>query len=316
MASLSREKNGTYRIQFVDCHNKRRSVRLGAIPKKAAESVKTKVESLAALAVARLPMDHETATWVGGIGDDLAGKLAAVGLIPERAKPLTLAELVERHNAESVREVKGGTVVMRRVTTADLLAHFGPDSDPRAVTPQLARGFVAFLLTRDLASMTTSRRVRRARSVFAFGVRAKLLTDNPFTGLGIAGVLPAERKAYVTAADAMKLIGASPPAWRVVIALCRYGGLRCPSEVLSLKWADVNFAAGRMTVPSPKTEGTAGKEYRVCPIFSALRPHLEEAFELAPVGAVHVVSGPQADHHRLRRSAGQQVPRPRAPARG
>jgi hypothetical protein len=68
--------------------------------------------------------------------------------------------------------------------------------------------------------------------------------------------------------------------------------------VLSLKWADVNFAAGRMTVPSPKTEHLEGKEYRVCPIFSALRPHLEDAFELAEPGAEYVVGGPQGDLYR------------------
>lgn len=42
MASLFKEKTAkgeSYRIQFVDEKNRRRSVRLGAVPKKVAESV-------------------------------------------------------------------------------------------------------------------------------------------------------------------------------------------------------------------------------------------------------------------------------------
>jgi hypothetical protein len=36
-----------------------------------------------------------------------------------------------------------------------------------------------------------------------------------------------------------------------------------------------------MTATSPKTVHLEGKTYRVVPIFARLRPHLEEAFELA-----------------------------------
>jgi integrase len=65
--------------------------------------------------------------------------------------------------------------------------------------------------------------------------------------------------------------------WRLLIALCRYGGLRCPSEVLSLKWEHIHWAEGRMTVPSPKTEHHDGGESREVPLFPELRPFLEAA---------------------------------------
>ena len=73
------------------------------------------------------------------------------------------------------------------------------------------------------------------------------------------------------------------------MALSRYGGLRCPSEVLSLRWQDVDWAAGRIVVTSPKTEHHPGKATRTIPLFAELRPILSEAFELAPEGAVYVV---------------------------
>ncbi|MBX9626742.1 MAG: hypothetical protein K2X82_23270 [Gemmataceae bacterium] len=37
-----------------------------------------------AAAVAKLPLDAETAAWVAGVGDDPAAKPAAVGLVPGR----------------------------------------------------------------------------------------------------------------------------------------------------------------------------------------------------------------------------------------
>jgi integrase len=51
--------------------------------------------------------------------------------------------------------------------------------------------------------------------------------------------------------------------WRLIFVLCRYGGLRCPSEVLELRWDDIDWERGRMTVRSPKTEHHEGKESRV-----------------------------------------------------
>ena len=77
--------------------------------------------------------------------------------------------------------------------------------------------------------------------------------------------------------------------WRTIVALCRYGGLRCPSEVLTLKWADVDWEHGRFRVHSPKTEHHPGKEVREVPLFPELRAILEEAREAAEIGTVYVV---------------------------
>lgn len=76
--------------------------------------------------------------------------------------------------------------------------------------------------------------------------------------------------------------------WRTIVALCRFGGLRCPSEALSLRWQDVDWEAGRIVVQSPKTEHDVGKANRTIPLFPELRPILAEAFDLAPDGGEYV----------------------------
>ena len=84
MASISKDATGNRTIQFMGSDGKRRSIRLGKMNSKMAESLKLKVETLAASVASKIPLDSETAAWLGNIGDDLAEKLAGVGLMPQR----------------------------------------------------------------------------------------------------------------------------------------------------------------------------------------------------------------------------------------
>src|SRR5436305_859863 len=102
MASISKDESGRVRILFFGADGKRKAVRLGKVTSKLAAAVKRRIEALVAAAVARVPLDSETATWVGDVGDDLAAKLAAVGLIPERPKAVTLAGLLALYLSCSV----------------------------------------------------------------------------------------------------------------------------------------------------------------------------------------------------------------------
>ncbi|MCC6951881.1 MAG: site-specific integrase [Phycisphaerales bacterium] len=73
------------------------------------------------------------------------------------------------------------------------------------------------------------------------------------------------------------------------IALSRFAGLRCPSEVAGLRWGDIVWDKGRMTVRSPKTANHEGHAVRVVPIAPELRPILQDLFEGAEVGVEAVV---------------------------
>ena len=75
-----------------------------------------------------------------------------------------------------------------------------------------------------------------------------------------------------------------------MFALGRFGGLRCPSEHLVLRWGDVDWERGRITVHSPKTEHHEGKESRVIPLFPELRSHLEAVWEQAEPGTEFVIT--------------------------
>ena len=292
MASLSSDHTGNRTIQLMCPDGKRRSIRLGKTTKKLAEAIRLKVEGIHAARVSKMLLDSETAAWVAGICDDLAQKLAAVGLIVERKSEALggfLAGYIDRRRADS----KGGTVINLDRVAGDLIAFYGADTPLRDITEKRADQFRTHYLTRapKLAGATVHRRLKTARQFFAFALRMVLIGENPFQAVSAPNALPAEKRHYVSVADTERLLQECNPVWRAIVALARYGGLRCPNEVLSLRWEDINFATGRRTVTAHKTDGYESKGTRVVPLFPRLRAVLDEAWELAPAGAVYVVGG-------------------------
>ena len=96
---------------------------------------------------------------------------------------------------------------------------------------------------------------------------------------------------FITRQTTQKVLEACPDyEWRLLVALARYGGLRVPSEALTLTWPDVDWEHGKITVHSPKTEHHPDGAFRVIPLFPELRPYLEEAWEQAEPGAVYCIS--------------------------
>ena len=153
-------------------------------------------------------------------------------------------------------------------------------------------------MERGHAAATVHRQVKYARQFFGVAVKQKLISTNPFTDVKAKNYTPTDRLEYIPCETIHKIIEHANPTWRTILALARFAGLRCPTEVCSLRWEHINLAEGRMTVSSPKTEHLEGKAYRIVPIFAELRRYLEEAYELAEPGEVFVVGGPQGEVYR------------------
>jgi integrase len=293
VASISHERNGNRTIQFTASDGKRRSIRLGKITKKVAETIKTKVEALNADSIARTGWDRETAEWVGGLDSVLYDKLAAVRLVPKRAKAeqTTLAAFLDRYVAQRV-DVKPATREVWGQVVRNLKDHFGADRGIATINEGDADGFKLYLIgLGTLAPTTISKRLQFARMFFRAMMRRKLIVSNPFAEVSAKAGAQGGRQFFVTREATERLLAVCNSDWRLIVALGRYGGLRTPSETLSLRWSDINWETGRIVVTSPKTEHHPGKETRVIPLFGELRPILTEAFEAAPDGAEFVVGG-------------------------
>jgi integrase len=291
MASIAREPNGHRRILFVDADGSRKTIRLGKVPQRTAEAVKYRVEQLLAAKLTGSPLDGDTARWVGELEMGLAVKLARVGLIakPETRAVAALGPFLTAY-IDGRADLKPATKIVRQQVIRDVNEFFGASRDVRSITPGDADDFKQYLVKRKLAPTTIHKRLQVVRSFFHAMRRRKLIEENPFEGVNVAPAGIKDRQRFVTRDEIASLLKACPDHhWRSIVALSRYGGLRCPSEVLSVRWEDINWETGRLVVASPKTEHHVGKASRTVPLFPELRSVLAEAFELAPVGAVYVV---------------------------
>ena len=298
MASIVKRPGNSWWIQYIDVNKARKTLRLGRVPKRHAEAIKYRVEMLLAAKITGHAVDADTAGWLARLDGELLAKLEAVGLIePQRRESAKLGPFLEAYMA-SRTDLKPSTVVAMRHTVRNLIEFFGPNKDLRAIDPTAADNFRGWLLEQKLAPATASKRLQVARQFFHVAKRRKLIDENPFEGVNLAATGVRDKQRFIPREDVDRILAACPDVnWRLIVALARYGGLRCPSEVLSLRWQDVLWDADRLIVQSPKTEHHEGRETRVIPLFPELRPILEEAFELAPEGAVYVVD------ERFRRSA-------------
>ena len=160
-----------------------------------------------------------------------------------------------------------------------------------AVTAGHAIGFANHLKAQKLAQSTIYKRVGFARQFFGFAVNWELIEKNPFDAKEIKAKVrkPSSKtksNVEVPLATINTVLAACDPIWKGIIGLSRFGGLRCPSEVLTLKWGNVDFETSRMTFVAPKNEGHDDEGIRTCPLFTELRPILQNLYDLATVEGV------------------------------
>lgn len=302
MASIAKNKNGTRRILFVHPDGRRPAVRLGKVSQRTAESVKNRVEQLLEALTFNRPMETDLMQWVAALEPSLAGKLARAGLIPNpEAKPAaTLGPFLDSYIVGRT-DVKPLTTRHLNDARRDLVAYFGEDKPLADVTPGDADDYRLHLLGR-LGDNTVRRKCGRAKQFFRAAVRRRLIAENPFADMKGCGVQANRARDYfLTRLDAQKVSDACPDSqWRLLFALSRYGGLRCPSEHLALRWVDVDWNSDRFTVHSSKTEHHEGKGSRTVPIFPELRPYLNQVWDEAEPGTEFVITRYRDSNSNLR----------------
>ena len=170
-------------------------------------------------------------------------------------------------------------------------------------------------------------------------VRKRILTVNPFKDQASSSRSNPTRYHFITAADAVKVLDACPDVERrLIFALSRWGGLRCPSEHMALTWGDIDWennririgasitvaefvvrtpSSGRrrpdydtqfltvidapiLTVRASKTEHHVGSGIRIVALFAELKPHLEAAFDAAAPGSQFIITTYRDTNQNLR----------------
>ena len=292
MASISTDAKGNRRVLFTNRDGQRKSVYLGTVPKKQAETVCTKIEALNGAKIAGVAPADEVTRWKVGIGDDLYEKLSKQELVAPR-QPENLSSTVEdwltKYIDQRRSELKPGNTERLERTAGRLKSSFGGQARLDELTPAGAADWRAAMLAEKqphkrgevpkprLTETTVRNYSRDAKTIFNAAVDRELIARNAFRKLK-SSVLAANRDRYVTPEEAGTILdGCHSSQWRVLFGLARIAGLRTPRETHRLTWADVDWERKLLSVYAPKTDST-----RIVPITADLFPLLQVAFDSAP----------------------------------
>lgn len=217
---------------------------------------------------------------------DFKRRLAEKGLIPSKSA-LTLAELWARYIQEQgARDNwKQNTIRNKGISRKAFFEYFKEGQSVETVTKQQAQAFKNWLAS-TFTESTAAGYLKDAKAAFNWAVGMEFIEKTPFEGIAKGSFMNKERETYISLDTVEKLLTACPSQeWRVVLLLYRRAGLRRDEPKL-LKWGDIDFEKGLMTVYSPKTERHKGKEKRVVPLFPDIKAELEALRDLqgAPSG--------------------------------
>lgn len=298
MASLANDPGGLRRIQFTDGDGKRKTVRLGKIPKRQAERIVGHVEWLVASQIDGTAPPEETTRWLAGVKEPLRGRLERVGLAQPAEQPeeaLTIGKAIEQFkDRPKWRALKPNSVRGYNYGLDRLVAEFGANTPVADVSETMAEDWHGKLMEPKpegggLSRASANKAADVASMLFRYAMKCREIDRNPFEEVK-RGIVATDHHAFVSPEVAQTIMDDQHDTqWRLVFALARWGGLRTPSEPQELRWGDVDWERSRLTVRSPKTEHHAGRATRVIPIFPELAGPLAERFEEAEPGEEFVL---------------------------
>lgn len=205
MASIARDPNGRKRILFVAADGSRPALRLGKASIEDARTWKIRIEAIVTAQRIGVPIDSETAGWLGALSDIAYAKLSAVGLLPARQAAnaptnaaRTLSACIAAFDVSKLK-AKQSTRVHWGHTWRNLKAYFGEGKDIAEITEADAGTWAEWLDVHEKLCLPTIRkRCGNAKQMFAFAVRKRLIASNPFGWVKSANVTNRGRDYFLT----------------------------------------------------------------------------------------------------------------------
>ena len=291
MASVTKDarpgRDG-WRIRFY-VHKHRRELYFTG-RKRDADDLGRKCEALAKCVEAGLPLDADLTIWIKRLDPQVRETLVGWGLCEPASPKLSTDEgrllgAFLSGYIDGRKDVAANTIKNLRQSKRVLIEYFGEKHALRSIKGADAKRWQRWLMTeKGFAVATTSMHTKKAKLMLKAAADDGLIESNPFDAIKGMKESNVDRQRFIPRDVVDRILGACPgPQWRLIVTLCRYAGLRCPSEVLTLKWTDLDWDRGSMRVDSPKTG------LRYVPMFPEVRKALDEAFEAAAEGSVRCV---------------------------
>jgi len=276
------------------------------------EKYKAKLKSLV-LAKRLGDIPTKDMTWITEQDDAMKRRLARLGVIdngdimPNKAKPLpTIADW-----SEEVIKLKTGTKSKGNIANVrnKLVAYFGKEKRIDEVTKADAKRYWAYVIDKEngygLAQHSTARRhMGYCREIWDFAIDDEKLKVNPFKQKKLPTCVKTnpDRHHFITNDVAQRMYDViNNDEYRLRFVLMRYAGLRAPSELNALKWTDVDFDKGNLTIHSPKTAHHDDRGIRRLPIFAEVLVELNKAWDKLEFGSKEEYVLPRISNNTLRK---------------
>ena len=227
MASIEYRTKTARVVAYVD--KQKHCFPLGRVTKKTAERFAGNIDNLLHERRCNLPISRDVSNWLADLDDAVYSLLAERDLVQPREKMATLAGFIDSYieNRTDVGERRKQNL---RIAKHRLIKFFG-DVELCSVTPGAADEYAHWLM-KQVASTTAKKECEVAGQFFRHAFRKELIARNPFDGVSVGTATNNDRQFMVSRDVISRVLEACPDwQWRTVVALARYGGLRCSSEV-------------------------------------------------------------------------------------
>jgi integrase len=265
----------------------RKSIHLGRINATQAKWIGDRIEELRLASMLNVSPSQKALDWANG--SSLLPKLTELGLVRKpKIDSKSIADWWDVY-INSRTDLAAGSLKGWQTAKVHAVAFFG--SEPMASINVMEAKQVVRDLSARYASTHAKKIVERISAVFQSAVDAGQISENPFKGVGVKGAKHKEEsKFYLEKSIADKVLEKCQiPELRVLFALARYGGLRTPTEPISLTWTNVDFTKQRMTFTDSKK-----KKPRTTPLFLEVETELLALRKLAPLDQEFVIDRARA----------------------
>ena len=294
MANIVKRKNAngsrSWLIQFV-FHGRRKTISFGSkYSFDEVESYRQLIESLCVTFELGRTVPKKLQSQIELLPKEVKRKLGQTGLTQSVIR-MNVTEIWEAFLSDPAQIAARKPTTCRNYLVGKdrFFDYFKPETYPDEITSGDALAWKQFLLSK-FTEASAAGYIQRTKVVFKWAAENKMCEASPFASLKKGSYINKNREFYVTMKHYEKLLDACPDqTWRTILALCRIGGLRNPSETLAMRWEDVKWSENRILVRSVKTEAYEGKATRIIPMFPELKIQLERQLKEAEEGSVFVI---------------------------
>ncbi len=280
--TIIRHRSGktAYAVDVVVPGSKRSRINLGSVPKKHANRFCDRIQSIEDAVRIGCQVDRLDEEWLRNLPPQQYERVVRSGLLDHTGIParlMSLSEWVDIWLATVSARCSERTVELYSQSAGLFTAFLGRDIGLVSVTRDLAAQWCDALHLDGLSESSVRRHIRQLKACFNEAIGRDILMSNPFDRLASASI-PAQRDRHVSEDEARAVLAELPsPAYKVLFALARFGGLRSPSETMVLEWEDLDSSLEVMRVTAQKTQ----KDYplRAVPIVPDLRSAIQELAE-------------------------------------